>query len=57
MMGLSFAEADSLSLYDYEELLYHWNEAHDTDGDVEPPDPEVAMRILDKINATPELIH
>lgn len=56
MMGLSLAEADTLSLHDYEEILANWNDAHSTD-DAHALDPENAMRILDAANADPRLIN
>lgn len=57
MMGMALAEADGLSLHDYEEILHHWNEAHDTSGEVNAPDPEIAMAILEKANRDERLIH
>lgn len=57
MMGLSLAETDALSLHDYEELLHNWNEAHALDGEPDPPDPEMAMAILEKANRDERLIH
>jgi hypothetical protein len=56
MMGCS-SRIDTMSLWEYEALLYHWNEAHDTSGEVDAPDPEVAQRVLDMINANPLLTH
>jgi len=55
-MNISRSEAMQMSLYGYEAQLYHWNEAHDF-GDVDPPDPAIAMPILDRINADPRLTH
>lgn len=57
MMNVPPAEAMRLSLYRYEAMLFHWNDSHDTRSEVEAPDAETAMLILDKINATPELTH
>lgn len=57
MMGMALAEADGLSLHDYEEILHHWNEAHDTSGEVDAPDPEIAMAIIEKANRDERLIH
>lgn len=41
-------------MWEYEALLYHWNEAHST-GDVQAPDPATAIPLLDRINADPRL--
>lgn len=49
--------AETLSLHDYEELLYNWNELHDTDSAPGPSDPERARRMIDSINSNPALIH
>lgn len=56
MMNVPPSEAAELSLYDYEAMLWHWNEVHRT-GEVDPPDPDMAMAILERANATPQLIH
>ena len=55
MMNISGDEAKKMSLEEYEARLFHWNEAHEID--VEPPDPEVVMPLLDRINADPRLTH
>lgn len=55
MMGIPPGEAKTLSLWEYEALLWNWNESHSTDGDIEPPDPEQTMALLDRINADPRL--
>jgi 16S rRNA G527 N7-methylase RsmG len=57
MMGLSLAEGDALSLHDYEQILHNWNEAHNTTGEMDAPDPELAMAILEKANRDERLIH
>lgn len=57
MMNVPPSEARGLSLWEYEALLFHWNEAHSTSDDPGPPDPEVVMPLLDRINADPRLIH
>lgn len=54
MMGLGKADTDSMSLWEYEARLYHWNEAHGSDS-VNAPDPDIAFRILEKANADPRL--
>jgi 16S rRNA G527 N7-methylase RsmG len=56
MMGVSPSEADRFSLHDYEELLYHWNEAHDT-SPAAAPQPERARKLIDSINANPILVN
>lgn len=56
MMHIPPSEADRLSLWKYEALLFNWNEAHSRD-DIEAPDPEVAMRVLELANADPRLTH
>lgn len=56
MMGVAPDAADHMDLWEYEALLFHWNESH---GGGEPtlpkPDPMAAQRILDKANANPKL--
>jgi hypothetical protein len=59
-MGMSLADADGLSLYEYEELLWHNNEAYEPDGPsaaAAPPNPERTRRVLDQIRANPLLTH
>lgn len=46
-----------MSLWEYEALLFHWNEAHDLNGGADAPDPQVAMKILDRANDTLALTH
>jgi hypothetical protein len=55
MMGCA-NQADAMSLHEYEERLWHWNEAHDTEGRG-LPDIDVTMALIDKINADPKLTH
>lgn len=57
MMNIPGDEARRMSLWEYEARLYHWNEAHNTSDDVEAPDPEMVMPLLDRINADPRLTH
>jgi hypothetical protein len=57
MMNIPGDEAKKMSLEEYEARLFHWNEAHAIDGDLEPPDPEIVMPLLDRINADPRLTH
>jgi hypothetical protein len=57
MMNVPPSEANKLSLWEYEALLHHWNEAHDADPDVDAPDPAVVIPMLERINADPRLIH
>lgn len=57
MMNIPKSDAETLSLWEYEALLWHWNDAHETGSDVEAPDPERTMALLDRINADPRLIH
>jgi hypothetical protein len=57
MMGLSLADMEKMSITEYEEILYHWNEAHRTGDDVDAPDAEMAMRVLEAANADPRLTH
>ena len=56
MMNIPPGEAAKMSLWDYEALLWHWNEAHGGDDDIEPPDPHVTQRLIDRINSDP-LLH
>jgi hypothetical protein len=54
MMNIPPSEAARLSLPDYEDILFHWNEANKT-GEVDAPDPEVVMPMIERINADPRL--
>lgn len=54
MMNVPPSELNGLSLHDYEAMLWHWNDAHSTD-DVGSPDPEITMRLIDRINADPRM--
>jgi hypothetical protein len=56
-MGLSLTEAAALSLYDYEELLWNWNEAHETSSGVAPPDPEKWNLVRDRLNSDPRFVN
>lgn len=56
MMNIPPSEAKALSLWEYESLLYHWNEAHGGSDD-DAPDPEVAIPLLERINADKRLTH
>jgi hypothetical protein len=56
MMNVPPSEAKALSLWEYEAILHHHNEAHGG-GDVEPPVPEVAMAILERANSDPRLVN
>lgn len=55
MMNVPRDVAEELSLYDYEELLWNWNEAHRDPESVDPPEPEETMARLARINANPKL--
>jgi hypothetical protein len=57
MMNIPPDQAKDMSLQEYEARLFHWNEAHDFNGDGDAPDPEVVMPLLDRINADPRLTH
>lgn len=57
MMNVSPAEARRLSLFEYEAMLFHWNDAHDASGNVDAPDPDFAMRVLEMANSDERLIH
>jgi hypothetical protein len=57
MMNMAPSDADLLDLPTYEAMLFHWNEAHSSSDDVEAPDPEMAMAILDAANRNPALIN
>ncbi len=53
MMNIGPSETNAMSLWQYEALLHNWNAAHNTDGDVSPPDPEKTQRLIDRINSMP----
>lgn len=55
MMGVSDADARSMSLHDYEMRLWHWNEIHG-ESDVEIVDPDVTQRMIDNLRARPDLL-
>jgi hypothetical protein len=57
MMNIPGDEARRMTLWEYEARLYHWNEAHEVKDEVEAPDPEIVMPLLDRINADPRLTH
>ena len=60
-MGITKADADKLSLWEYEAILWNHNEAHrpaderEKGAPLEPPDPKIALPLLDAINADPRL--
>lgn len=54
-MNIAPSEANKLSLWEYEAILWHWNDAHSIKDDLEAPDPEAAMALLEKINSDPRL--
>lgn len=54
MMNIPPSEVERMSLYDYEALLYNWNEAHGSD-DVEAPDADRSEEMNARINADPRL--
>jgi hypothetical protein len=55
MMNIPPSEAKKLLLWEYEALLWNWNESHSTDADLAPPDPEQWAAMRGKINADPRL--
>lgn len=55
MMNIPPSEAKMLSYHDYEAILWHWNDAHRSSDDVDPPDAETTMVLLERINADPRL--
>lgn len=55
MMNVPGDEAKAMSLEEYEGRLWHWNEAHNLDDDVEAPDPAFVMPMLEKMAADPRL--
>ncbi len=57
MMNIPVEAAAALALWEYEALLWHWNDAHSSGDDIEAPDPERAIAMLDRINADPRLTH
>lgn len=56
MMGCA-NQAATMTLYEYEERLWHWNEAHASEEDkgIDLPDVAVTMRLIDMANADPRL--
>lgn len=54
-MNIPPSEAERMSLHDYEELLWNWNDVHDTD--VQAPDPQKWAKMRDMINADPRLVN
>jgi hypothetical protein len=57
MMNIPPSEAARLSLGEYEGLVWHWNEAHRSGDEIDAPDPEIAMAILERANMNPALTH
>lgn len=56
-MNIPPSDARELDLWEYEAMLWHWNEAHRTGDDVEPPDPQFTQRLIDKLNSNPALLN
>jgi hypothetical protein len=54
MMNIPPSEARQLSLYDYESMLWNWNDAQGSD-DGGYPDPERTEALIARINADPSL--
>lgn len=54
-MNIPVSDARALSLWEYDALIYHWNEAHG-DGDAPTVPHEVSERLIDKLRANPELL-
>lgn len=54
-MNVPPSEARALSYYDYQALLWNWNDAHKVGDEGDLPDAETTMALLDKINADPRL--
>lgn len=52
-MNIPPSEAKQLSYYEYQSILWNWNDMHSTED--EAPDPERAIAMLDRINADPRL--
>lgn len=57
IMNIPPEQAERMSLYDYEALLWNHNEIHRSPDDIDPPDPELTAERLAKINADPRLTH
>lgn len=55
MMNIPPSEAKALALWEYEALLHHWNAAHSTGDDSEPPDHDKTQRMIDRVNSDPKL--
>jgi hypothetical protein len=55
MMNVPPRDAYAMSLWEYEARLHHWNAAHSTGDDIQPPDFEKTQRMLDKVNLDPRL--
>jgi hypothetical protein len=55
MMNIPVRDAERLSLWEYEGILYHHNEAHRSPDDIEAPDPAIAIPLLDRLNSDPRL--
>lgn len=53
-MNIPPSEAKALSLWEYESLLFHWNDAHG--GEVKAPDAGQTQSMIDQINSDPRLI-
>lgn len=52
MMGLGSSDIRTMSLWEYESRLWHWNDAHGGNDDAgERPDPRTMQRMVDRLNA------
>lgn len=57
MMGVTVSDARSLSLWEYEALLHHWNRAHGGEEPIDPEDAEATVARLAEINLDPRFTH
>lgn len=54
-MSIPPSEANRLSMWEYEAILWNWNDQHSTE--VDAPDPEKTMELLALANSDPRLTH
>lgn len=50
-MGLTMADARSLTPFEYQALTVGWNRAHEQEDELEPPTPEQIARRTEALKA------
>lgn len=56
MMNIPPSEAKALSLWEYEAILHHWNQAQGGEEDIEIVDPAITQQMIDRLKANPAML-